>query len=201
MLRLRTGVESMKRRAIGTAPHLAIGALAAASLLVAAAPAGAQLSSNSSAPVDITADEGEVISSRCLSIWRGNAEALQDTSRLRARVINVYAKPKPGTTDQGLGRCGATERLEAEGEVYYVTPEQTVRGDKAVYTADNDTIVMTGNVIAVQGKSVARGDRLTIQVKSGQLQMESSVKGRARPGRVRGVFYSEETPPAAPAGR
>ena len=26
-------------------------------------------------------------------------------------------------------------------------------------------------------------------------------QGRARPGRVRGVFYSEETPPAAPAGR
>ena len=175
-------------------------------LVLAAGGAQAQLSANSSAPVDITADEGEVISSRCLSIWRGNAEALQDNSRLRARIINVYASPKPGG-GEGLGRCGATERLEAEGEVYYVTPEQTVRGDRATYTASTDTIVMTGNVIAVQGgKSVARGDRLTVQVKSGQMQMETNVKGRGRPGRVRGVFYPEEKPaatprPAAPAGR
>ena len=56
----------------------------------------------------------------------------------------------------------------------------------------------------MQGKSVARGERMTVQVKSGQVQMESNVKGRGRPGRPRGVFYSEEQParsstPATPA--
>ncbi|MBN9320091.1 MAG: LPS export ABC transporter periplasmic protein LptC [Caulobacterales bacterium] len=187
-------------RVLATPLRAALG-LAFAGLL--ATGAHAQLAPNSGAPVDITADELEAISSRCLSIWRGNAEALQDTSRLRARIINVYAKPKPGG-GEGLGRCGVTDRLEAEGDVYYVTPEQTVKGDRAVYTADTDTIVMTGNVIAVQGKSVARGERMTVQVKSGQVQMESNVKGRGRPGRPRGVFYSEEQParsstPATPA--
>ncbi len=189
----------MKRRAHRMASlRVALG-LAAAAALVSAAPVAswAQLAPDSKAPVDITADEGEVISSRCLSIWRGNAEALQDTARLRARIINVYATPKPGA-GEGLGRCGTTERLEAEGEVYYVTPEQTVRGDKAVYTTSTDTIVMTGNVIAVQGKSVARGERLTVQVKNGQMQMETNVKGRGRPGRVRGVFYSDDKPAAPP---
>jgi lipopolysaccharide export system protein LptA len=186
----------MNRRAIRNAVGLGLASLMA----VCAAPAIAQLSSDSSAPVDITSDEGEVISSRCLSIWRGNAEALQDTSRLRARVINVYAKPRPGG-GTGSGRCGATDRLEAQGDVYYVTPEQTVHSDNAIYTADTDTIVMTGNVIAVQGKNVARGERLTIQVKNGQLQMETGVKGRGKPGRVRGVFYSEESSPAAPVRR
>jgi lipopolysaccharide export system protein LptA len=200
MLRVRAGAKSMKRRAIRTAAGLGLASLLAA----AAAPAFAQLSGDSSAPVDITADEGEVVSSRCLSIWRGNAEALQDTSRLRARVINVYAKPRPGAagSSSGPGRCGATDRLEAQGDVYYVTPEQTVRSDNAIYTADNDTIVMTGNVIAVQGKNVARGERLTIQVKSGQVQMETSIKGRGKPGRVRGVFYSQDNAtPAAPAAK
>lgn len=182
-------------RVLGT-PLRAVLGLAFAGLL--ATGADAQLASNSSAPIDITSDESEVISSRCLSIWRGNVEALQDTSRLRARVINVYSKPRPGG-GEGLGRCGVTDRLEAEGDVYYVTPQQTVKGDRAVYTADNDTIVMTGNVIAVQGKSVARGDRMTVQVKNGQMQMETNVKGRGRPGRVRGVFYSEEKPAASPA--
>ena len=51
----------------------------------------------------------------------------------------------------------------------------------------------------MQGKSVARGDRMTVQVKNGQMQMETNVKGRGRPGRVRGVFYSEEKPAASPA--
>ena len=191
----RQATHGASPRVLGTPLRAALG-LAFAGLL--ATGADAQLAANSGAPVDITADEGEVISSRCLSIWRGNAEALQDTSRLRARIINVYAKTKPGA-GEGLGRCGVTDRLEAEGDVYYVTPEQTVKGDRAVYTADTDTIVMTGNVIAVQGKSVARGDRLTVQVKSGQMQMETNIKGRGRPGRVRGVFYSEEKPAASPA--
>ena len=179
--------------------RLAHPALLAGALIACAAPgiALAQLASDSSAPVDITADEGEVINSQCLSIWRGDAEALQATTRLRAHEIRVISTPRPGAGPNDQGRCGATQRLEAEGDVYYVTPAQTVRGDHAVYLAENDTITITGGVIVTQGKSVARGDRMTVQVKTGQVQLESSAKGRGKPGRVRGVFYPDQPAPAA----
>lgn len=173
--------------------RLKIAALAAVAAACAAPGiASAQLATGSKAPVDITADEGEVVNSQCLSIWRGDAEALQATTRMRAHEIRVYATPKPGMAANAQGRCGATSRMEAEGEVFYVTPTQTVRGDRAVYTADNDVIVITGGVVATSGQSVARGERMTVQVKTGQVQMESPVKGRGKPGRVRGVFYPED---------
>src|SRR5690606_39311506 len=65
-------------------------AVAAATVALLAGPASAQLARNSDAPVDITADELEVLNTQCLSIWRGSAEALQDQSRLRADVLKTF---------------------------------------------------------------------------------------------------------------
>lgn len=158
---------------------------AAAALL--AGGAQAQIARNSSAPIDITADEAEVINSQCLAIWRGDAEALQDRTRLRAQVIRVYS------AKDGDG-CGSTDKLEAEGRVYYVTTDRAVRADNAVYSAGSDTITLTGNVIVVQEKNVARGDRLVVNIETGQAQMSSNAKGRGASGRVRGVFYPSGRP-------
>ena len=68
----------------------AMGTLA---LALAAQPAAAQLGS-SKAPIDITADEGETHNADCTTIWRGSAEALQGTSRLRADVMQNRARDK-----------------------------------------------------------------------------------------------------------
>jgi lipopolysaccharide export system protein LptA len=182
---------------IPTLSRLARAAALAACLGLSPAIALAQLDAGSNAPVDITADEGEVINSQCLSIWRGEAEALQGATRLRAGEIRVFANVREDAAPNAQGRCGATQRLEAEGEVYYVTPSQTVRGDRAVYLAQTDTITITGGVVVVQGNNVARGDRMTVLVKTGQVTLESNAKGRGAAGRVRGVFYPDGAAPAA----
>jgi lipopolysaccharide export system protein LptA len=160
--------------------------------LCGALPAAAQLAQNSDAPVDLTADELEVINAQCLAVWRGSAEALQADTRLRADVLKIFSTPgaaKPGATGPS---CGAVQRMEAQGNVYYVTPQQRVRGDAATYQADSETIVMTGDVVAAQGKNVLRGKRMVIHVKTGEAQMQTDVKGRNMPGRVRGVFYPKD---------
>lgn len=158
-----------------------------AAALLAAGAAQAQIAHNSRAPIDITADEAEVINSQCLAIWRGDAEALQDRTRLRAQVIRVYSR-KTGDS------CGSTDRLEAEGNVYYVTAERAVRAQAATYSAGSQTLTLTGDVIIVQDKNVARGDRVTVNLRTGQAAMASSAKGRGSPGRVRGVFYPSGQP-------
>jgi lipopolysaccharide export system protein LptA len=165
---------------------------------------------NSSAPVDISADEQEVISSQCKTIFRGAVEVLQDTARMRAATMTVYNRRKaPGKTSSAPGPgggnndCGDVDRVEADGNVFYVTPEQTVRGDHAVYTYDNDTIIVTGDVVAVQGQDVARGDRMTIKTKTNDVKMESNVTGRGKP-RVRAVLYPDQNKdkkPTAAAGK
>lgn len=157
------------------------------------------IDTKSNAPIDIAADEAEVINSRCLVIWRGSAEALQADSRLRANTISVFSKPK-GKDSGGQAACGGTDHIVADGNVFYVTPQQHVRGDHAVYTAAADEIVITGDVIVVQGKDVARGDRLTLKVSTKEARMESLATGPGKTGRVRGVFYPDEnTPTQAPA--
>jgi lipopolysaccharide export system protein LptA len=175
-------------------------ALAAALLAVAARPdsAAAQVDTKSKAPIDITANEAEVTNSKCLTIWRGAAEAVQAQSRLRADTITVYSSPK-GVNPEGQPSCGDAERIVADGHVYYVTEQQNVRGDHAVYSRAADQVVITGNVIVVQGNDVARGDKLTLNVSTRDAKMESGVAGPGKPGRVRGVFYPKQDDSKSPA--
>ncbi|MBI1683259.1 LPS export ABC transporter periplasmic protein LptC [Caulobacter hibisci] len=158
----------------------------AASLLGGPMAGAALAQTGSSAPVDISADEQETISSQCKTIFRGAVEVLQETSRLRAAKMTLYNQKKPGGGGNG---CGNVDRVEAEGEVFYVTPKQTVRGDRATYDYASDTIVVTGNVIAIQGQDVARGDRMVVNTKTNDVRMESSVKGAGKKNRVRAVVY------------
>lgn len=158
-------------------------AVVGVAMLAAAGQALAQLDPR--APIDITSDAQEVINSQCVSTWTGAVEALQGRTRLRAERVSVYSASKGDT-------CGASDRMEADGQVYFVTPERTVRADNAVYSFGGQTITLTGNVIVVQGKSVVSGDRLTINTRTGQAQMSSNVTGRNKAGRVRGVFYPDQ---------
>jgi lipopolysaccharide export system protein LptA len=102
----------------------------------------------------------------------GRAELTQGDSRLRADRIT------------GLDQSGDSQRVEATGDVYLVTPEQTIRGDRAVYTTENDTIVLTGDVILTQGENVITGARLVYNTRTEAAQMDGGSGGR-----VQGVFY------------
>lgn len=169
---------------LAAAPLLALWALAT--------PAAAQLARNSDAPVDITADELEVAQNQCTSIWRGNAEAMQADSRLRANVLKATFATRANRPAGGAGAtgaCGDLLRMEAEGQVFYVTPQQRVRGDAATYDANSDTIVMTGDVVAVQGQNVLRGARMVFNLKTGEGRMVGAASGRNAAARPRGVFF------------
>ena len=103
---------------------------------------------------------------------RGRAELTQGDNRIRADRV------------EGTISGGDLSRVEASGNVYFVTPEQTIRGDRAVYTPANDTIVLTGDVILTQGQNVLTGSRLTYNVRTETARIEAGGQGR-----IRGVFY------------
>ena len=159
-----------------------------AALTLCVGGAHAQISA-SGGPLDISADALEVNDAQRVTTWRGKVEALQGTNRLRANLLNVYFVSGSGqrSTSAAPGSSwGDIDHLEAVGDVYFVTPQQVARGDKAVYTVSADTIVLSGNVVVAAGENVVRGDRLTIQVSTGQSTMDGSP---AQSGRVRGVFF------------
>ncbi|HEX8470376.1 MAG TPA: LptA/OstA family protein, partial [Brevundimonas sp.] len=76
--------------------------------------------------------------------------------------------------------------VTASGNVYYVTPTETIRGDRAVYTVSNATIIVTGDVILTQGKNVLTGGRLSYNIDTGQTNMVAGGNGR-----IQGVFYPQ----------
>lgn len=160
----------MNRTRILTATALALAALAAAVPGVAQTPAA----SNSDAPIYFGGDLAEYVGDTVT--LKGRAELTQGQNRLRANQV------------AGLSQTGGESRIEATGDVYFVTPEQTIRGDRALYDTASDTIVVTGDVILTQGQNVLTGSRLTYNVRTESARIEGGGQG----GRVQGVFYPEK---------
>jgi lipopolysaccharide export system protein LptA len=168
-----------------------------------AAPAAAQqLATNSKAPIDVVADNLETSNSGCTYTWTGNAEALQDTARIRADklvIINKVGSTKPGksSSSSGAGNCGDMDRMEAHGNVFYVRPGQRVRANDAIYEAGSTVITMTGDVVAVRDQNVLRGDKMVFNTDTGQGQVVGTSKGRGSKDRPRGVFYPKSSDDAS----
>lgn len=177
--------------------RLTAGLLLAATVLLAR-PAIAQIAP-ATGPVDITANELEVIDPQHMTVWRGDVDVIRGQDRLRADKLNVYfsakragGAPAPGA---GAGGPGSTwgnkiDHMVAEGHVFFVSPTQTARGDHAYYDLGNNTVTVTGDVIVVQGQNVIHGDKLIINQKTGRATMVSPAP-KAAP-RVRGIFYPSE---------
>jgi lipopolysaccharide export system protein LptA len=148
----------------------------AALVLAGAGVAFAQTRANTSnQPIGYGADSGE-LTNTSLAL-RGRAEITQGLARLRADAI------------EGDVVEGDLTRLEATGNVYYVTPTETIRGDRAIYTVADATVVLTGDVTLRQGQNVLTGSRLSYNVDTGQARIEGG--GGQSGGRVRGVFYPQ----------
>jgi lipopolysaccharide export system protein LptA len=172
-------------------------ALAMALAALAAQPAAAQLNRNSKAPWDVSADHAEMHNAECTVIYNGSAEALQDTSRLRANTLiaHLEKKAKGGVSAAGAdtGSCGDMTSLEAKGAVYYVSADgRRVHGDNAFYDAASTTITVTGDVTAVDGKNVMRGSKMVYNTQTGEGHVEGGGKGPGAKNRPRGVFYPKD---------
>ena len=112
-------------------------------------------------------------------------------------MLTADFAPKTGASNQ----CGDLVRMRAEGSVYYVTPQQKVHGDTAVYEATSETLTVLGDVVATQGMNVLRGSRMVLNTRTGQGHMEGGASGRNKSDRPRGVFYPKQSNSPAPQKR
>jgi lipopolysaccharide export system protein LptA len=164
-------------------------------------------------PIDFSGESAERQDDKHLTIWHsspasGPVEVDQNGARLVCDTLYIYsygpgegpnAQAKATPAKAAPGAAGADDgasaedikQLVAEGHVFYVTQNETVKGDHMVYDAEPDTITITGNVVAVQGKNVARGDKMVIDRKTNHSTMVSDATGRNKPNRVRAVIYSQ----------
>ncbi len=125
----------------------------------------------SSAPVDITSDkvsyQGEV------TMLTGGVDVRQGDVRVLADEMAVY------TTSAGALSQDGISRIVANGNFYYLTPEQDVRGDRGVYTRTDDTFVVTGNVIMKQADgNVITGEKLIYNLTTKNAVVIGNCEGR-----------------------
>jgi lipopolysaccharide export system protein LptA len=151
-----------------------------------AAPAFAQLSEGGG-PVSYSANNLEYFDAERRLLLVGDVDIVQADARLRAdRITLFFSASSGGEAQQGLG-SGDIERMIAEGEVYYVRPAQSPRGNRAVYEIAQDSVTFSGNVVVASDDNVIRGETLVLNI--GNRRTVIRPQGG---GRVRGVFVPSD---------
>jgi lipopolysaccharide export system protein LptA len=161
----------------------------------AAGPAWAQaLDHDSSLPIEITADQLDVDQNQQLATFKGNVDAVQGELVLSADLLKVHY----GSGGAAAANSGSIRRIEAEGNVFLSSPQETAQGEVGVYDVETDSITIEGSVVLTRDDNVIRGQRLEIDLVSGQSRMAAAVTssdGGSPPQRVRAIF----TPKGGPA--
>jgi lipopolysaccharide export system protein LptA len=97
----------------------------------------------------------------------------------------------------GLGTKNGTQisKIEARGEVVITSDQdQTTTSDWALYDVPAQLVTVGGNVVLMQGKNVLKGDRLVIDLKTGESRFENR-GNTAAGGRIRALFMPKEAKP------
>lgn len=159
------------------------GALLAAALSAIAAPAafaqsetaqsettaltGLQLSGDE--PIQIESDRLEVRESDGVAIFSGNVSVTQGPTLLKSGKMTVhYAQGGSATTGSA-----DIERLEVDDEVYIKSETQVATGDRGTFDMATEVMVLTGEeVVLSEGENVIVGCKLTVQMKTGEAQLE-----------------------------
>jgi lipopolysaccharide export system protein LptA len=161
-------------------------ALALASLSTAAAQG---LRHDSSLPIEITADELEVKQQEQLATFTGNVDAVQGELVLSADRLRVYYYGED--EEAPAGASSSIRRIEADGNVFVSSPQETAQGAAGVYDVAGNQLSLEGSVVLTQDDNVIRGDRLEVDLVSGRSRVLAAVPSAAGgepPQRVRAIF-------------
>ncbi len=170
--------------------------VALAACMCAAAPlASAQLSSEGG-PIRVNADNSSVYEREQRVVVIGNVDIIQGDARLRADKVTLNYASRDGGQPAGLGGgFGDIDKMFADGNVFYVTPDLKATGDAGTYDAKTDTITLTGEVVLVRGEDVARGELLVIDVVEGRSTLRGG-EGRVQMLIIPGQDNAGEPTPA-----
>lgn len=159
----------------------ALACLAAAPAMAPAQEGGAArvelAQQDSGLPVEITADRLRLDRAANMAVFEGNVSAEQGALRLTADRVEVEYG-----TDEDTGKT-RVRRVRAIGHVVMIQQRPDAPGaepdvaeaGQAEYDLDSATLVMSEDVMLVQGQSVITGDRLTYRVDTGEAVMSGNV--------------------------
>ena len=132
---------------------------------------------DSSAPINVSADQFVGDLNTKVGTYIGNVIIVQGDFKLRADKVSVHEVN------------GKPSFIDGAGNVLFISTSGNASGDSGVYDLTSKNITLDGKVVLTKEKNVMRGTHLVMNIETGKAQL--TAKG-AQGGRVQGVF----TPPA-----
>lgn len=130
-----------------------------------------------STPVEVEANEMEIIDADKQAIFRGKVNAVRGSQNIRSDVMTVfYADVKQ---PDGTSKSQAS-KLDAKGNVTITTRKQVITGEWAKMDILANTLLVGGRVKLVEGKTTLQGEKLTVDLNTERTLMSG--------GRVKGSF-------------
>jgi lipopolysaccharide export system protein LptA len=130
------------------------------------------LQADTSQPVEVQSDALTVDQATRRGVFTGNVVVTQGPMQLTAAEIEV------DYTEAGDG----IERLLARGGVTLTSGVDAAKAAEAVYTIETGDVVMTGDVLLTQGVAAISGQKLVMNLTTGQGRMEGRVTTTFVPG-------------------
>ena len=145
-------------------------------------------SSNSDEPISIEADTLEVREKESTATFTGNVVVKQGDVTIQTSALRVYYAGE----GQGMASDQRIRRMETLGEVWVTSADQRARGDKAIFEAEQETIILDGNVVLTQGTNILRGTKMVVDLAAGTSRVFSASNGQGGSGRVQGLFQPNQ---------
>ncbi|WP_428528734.1 LptA/OstA family protein [Roseibium sp.] len=164
------------------------GLIASSVLMLAIAPVSAQTFSDSFAgfgssngePIEIESNELKVEDQTKVATFIGDVVVIQGDTRLETSQLKVFydgdgqAAGNENSTGGAVPAQQEISRLEATGGVHISSKDQTATGDAANFDMKTEVMVMTGKeVVLKQGGNVVVGNQLTVNLKTGQANLNA----------------------------
>ena len=157
-------------------------------------------SSDPRTPIDITADKLVGNDAKKIAVYKGNVIAVRGDYTLKTVELEVHYSgrddkkaPVTATDSQQVRRIVAKESV-----VLTSTKDQSATARHADYDVTGGLLVLTGDVFIKQGQSVVCGQRVQINLRSGEYTVERDPNAAARinpacpQGRVSTVLYPQQ---------
>jgi lipopolysaccharide export system protein LptA len=148
---------------------------------------------NREKPIRITSTTLEVRDKEKRATFIGNVVVAQGDTTMKSKTLDVFydqdnngedaKQAQPGSPDTGQIR-----RLEAKGGVVVTQKDQTATGETGIFDTPTNTVTLIGNVVITQGPQVIKGDRLTVDLTSGESHVDGSKSG------VQALFFPNQRP-------
>jgi lipopolysaccharide export system protein LptA len=174
----------MRRAALLIALCAAAGAASAAQAPAGAPPPAAGQSTgpkpDTSKPINVNSDNLFADIKANIGIYTGHVVITQDTLKMRADEVKVIAAN------------GKPTRLEARGNIVFVSPNGSAIGDFGVYDVNAHLITLTGrDVVLTRDQNVMHGTKLEVHTDTDVAQLYSQGENN---GRVQGLFTPKSQP-------